>query len=168
MLRSLQDALPGHTMMVSTAKQDISMSALVLCLKCTYVKRGSFKSMTAAEFIKLKRKCRPLSDKPPVCTRFFALGWMQFVCWAGCVNGVLYSVMGHGAMCKQAQTQTLLPPPNKHTHTDFSSFSFDSTHFLTGPMTRTNPGSHVISQDCSLEAQTGCGIVPQPALQATP
>ncbi|CAK9091159.1 unnamed protein product [Durusdinium trenchii] len=55
-----KDALPGVTMTVTTPKQD---AGLPICLKCSYIKRGSFKKLTVGEFLRLKRKCRPLSDK---------------------------------------------------------------------------------------------------------
>lgn len=51
-------------MTVTTPKQD---AGLPICLKCSYIKRGSFKKLTVGEFLRLKRKCRPLSDKPPDC-----------------------------------------------------------------------------------------------------
>ena len=48
-------------MLVNTAKSEAT--GLALCLKCTYIKRGSFKKLTVAELLKLLKKCKALRFK---------------------------------------------------------------------------------------------------------
>ena len=54
-----QDAPPGHSLRVSTAKNDNKG----LCLKCYYIKRGSFGSLKTGELVDLIKSTPALKDK---------------------------------------------------------------------------------------------------------
>ena len=56
---SLQDCPPGHSLVVSTAKNDNKGT----CLKCYYIKRGSFQALKMNELVEMLRTNAPLKDK---------------------------------------------------------------------------------------------------------
>ena len=58
-LRSHQDAAPGHVLTVVSAKGDDK----TLCLKCYYIKRGSFGKLKLMEFLSVLQLVPALADK---------------------------------------------------------------------------------------------------------
>ena len=59
-----QDALGGHQIRVVAMKAD---SGPTLCLKCFYIKRGSFGGLKIGEFVELLHANPPLREKRPSC-----------------------------------------------------------------------------------------------------
>ena len=58
-----QDAPAGHNVVVTSAKSADGMRSF--CLKCTYVKRGSFKGLKQMQFLKMIHKNPQLKSKLP-------------------------------------------------------------------------------------------------------
>lgn len=83
-----EDAPPDVPMVVTPSKAD---GGQTFCLKCVYIKRGSFKQLKQRQFLKLKRKNPQLAAKFPdfnYCKRSSAL--VTCVSGVGCV-GVSHS-----------------------------------------------------------------------------